>query len=238
MLKCDGVSVVFGGLTAVNNVSFNVHKNEILGMIGPNGAGKTTLFNAICGDTSNAVGKIVFEDRNISNMTKDSRCRLGIGRTFQIPQLFEKLTVKENVLIGALCKESHISNALGIAEKMMELLEIEDLGDQFPAVLTIGQRKRLELARALATQPDLLLLDEIMGGLHYNEVEDTIALLKKIRDQGITIFLIEHVISAVVSLCERVIVMNQGIFIAEGTPSEVMSNNEVIDAYLGRAEDA
>lgn len=238
MLKCNGISVVYGGLIAVNDASFNVNKHEILGMIGPNGAGKTTLFNAICGDTNNAVGNIVFKNGCISNMAKDSRCRQGIARTFQIPQLFEKLTVKENVIIGALCKESHMSNALEIAEKVIKSVKIEDLADLYPAVLTIGQRKRLELARALATQPNLLLLDEIMGGLHYNEVEDTIVLLKKIREQGITIFLIEHVISAVVSLCDRVIVMTQGKFIAEGTPTEVMSNNEVIDAYLGRDEDA
>lgn len=238
MLKCDSVSVVFGGLTAVNKVSFNVNKNEILGMIGPNGAGKTTLFNAICGDVNNATGKISFEDRDISQMSTDSRCRLGIGRTFQIPQLFEKLTVKENVMIGALCRAPNVSNALETAEAVLESVEIKDLGDHYPSELTIGQRKRLELSRALATQPKLLLLDEIMGGLHQNEVEETVALLKKIREQGITIFMIEHVISAVVSLCDRVTVMNQGKFIAQGTPSEVMANNEVIDAYLGRAEDA
>ncbi|GBF34931.1 branched-chain amino acid transport ATP-binding protein LivG [Desulfocucumis palustris] len=238
MLKCDSVSVVFGGLTAVNKVSFNVDENEILGMIGPNGAGKTTLFNAICGDAKSATGKVSFEDRDITPLTTDSRCRLGIGRTFQIPQLFETLTVKENIMIGALCRVPNISSASEIAEKIMELLEIKDLGAHYPAVLTIGQRKRLELSRALATQPKLLLLDEIMGGLHYNEVEETVALLKRIREQGITIFMIEHVISAVVSLCDRVTVMNRGGFIAQGTPSEVMENNEVINAYLGRAEDA
>ncbi|SHN81935.1 ABC transporter ATP-binding protein [Desulfitobacterium chlororespirans] len=238
MLKCSSVSVSFGGLKAVDDVSFNVKKNEILGMIGPNGAGKTTLFNAICGDVRNAGGEIIFEGKSLSNLTKDLRCRQGIARTFQIPQLFENLSVRENVLIGALCKESQMSEALAVTERVLRSVKIEKLADLYPDVLTIGQRKSLELARALATQPDLILLDEIMGGLHVNEVEETVALLKEIRQQGVTVFLIEHVISAVVSLCDRVVVMNQGKLIAEGTAAEVMSDHEVIDAYLGREDDA
>lgn len=238
MLKCDGVSVVFGGLIAVNDVSFFVKQDEILGMIGPNGAGKTTVFNAICENARNVSGQIYYKNRDISHVSIDARCRLGIGRTFQIPHLFEKLNVKENVMIGALCKAPDIIKASAIAENVLEAVEIKDIADSYPSMLTIGQRKKLELSRALATQPKLLLLDEIMGGMHYNEVEEICVLLKKIRNQGITIFMIEHVISAVVTICDRVIVLNQGKVIAEGEPPEVISNKEVIDAYLGRTEDA
>jgi len=236
MLRCKNIVVRFGGLVAVNNVDLHVTEGGITGIIGPNGAGKTTLFNVICGFARTVKGSIIYKDQEIKNLAVDARVRLGIGRTFQIPQPFERLTVKENSVIGALYYKRNLQEALGVSDEILELLEIADIADCYPGQLPIGLRKKLELAKALSTNPQLLLLDEIMGGLHPNEVNEMCQIVRKINKRGLTVLLIEHVIGAAVSLCDRIVVMDQGRIIADGSPDQVMADEKVVDAYLGRNE--
>ncbi|SFJ55224.1 ABC transporter ATP-binding protein [Thermoflavimicrobium dichotomicum] len=234
MFSVKNVVKRFGGLIAVDHVSFEIQKGGIFGIIGPNGAGKTTLFNLIMGNLALDEGEIRFHDQIISGKKTHEIAALGIGRTFQMVKPFGGLTVEQNVLMGALPKHNTFQEARKVARQIMDLLELTPYQDEIAQTLPVGLKKKLELARALATQPQLLFLDEVMGGLHPREVQDMIEVIRYLnREQNMTICMIEHVMSAVMALCDRILVLQQGRKLAEGTVEEVTRNPEVIQAYLG-----
>lgn len=233
LLELKGVSKNFGGLKAVSQVSLTLEEGEILGIIGPNGAGKTTLFNTITGFYKPDEGEIWFRGERLIDLKPHQICKRGMVRTFQIVKPFLELTTLDNVMIAALNRTKHIHEATEKALRTIEMVGLKDKAQTLATGLTLPHRKRLELARALATEPKLLLLDEVMAGLTPTEVDELIRLLKEINRQGITILLIEHVMRGVMALSQRVIVLNYGQKIAEGIPEEVVKNRQVIDAYLG-----
>ncbi len=233
MLDVEGLSKSFGGLKAVDNASLSVGAGEIVGLIGPNGAGKTTLFAAIAGFHKPDAGRIALEGRDITGLAPHRICAAGMVRTFQITQPFAKISVRENIMVGAYFRTADRRAAERKAEAVAAQVGMEDQIDQLGADLTVAGRKRLELARALATGPQLLLLDEVMAGLNPTEITEIVGIIQKIRASGVTILLIEHVMQAVTSLAERVYVLNQGRMIAEGTPAAVAENPQVVEAYLG-----
>ena len=233
MLEVSGVSKSFGGLKAVDQASLAVRAGEIVGLIGPNGAGKTTLFAAIAGFHHPDEGRIAFEGNDITGLPPHKICAAGMVRTFQITQPFAKISVRENIMVGAYFRTADRHAAITRAEHVAGIVGMAGQLDQLGADLTVAGRKRLELARALATGPRLLLLDEVMAGLNPTEISEIVAILKAIRQSGITILLIEHVMQAVTSLAERVYVLNQGRMIANGTPAEIADNAQVVEAYLG-----
>ena len=235
-LQLELVAKSFSGLMAVSFVSLNVVEGEILGLIGPNGAGKTTLFNLITGLYRPSKGRIVFEGMDITTIAPHARCRLGIARTFQLVRPFLQLTVLENVSIGRAYGRDSIKNRRQAETEALAILEKVGLADRASAKahsLTLVQRKRLELARALAAKPKLLLLDELLAGLNPSEMLASMELIQNIRTTGITIIMVEHLVKAVFGLSDRIVVLNAGEKIAEGTPEEVANNPRVIDAYLG-----
>jgi len=236
ILEGENVTKYFGGLTAVNNVDFNLNQGEIVGLIGPNGAGKTTLFNLISGALPTTAGEIRYKDRKITSLRPNQICKRGIARTFQLIKLFGNMTVYENVLLASLFGMSKGINESDAERKSLELLEYVGLSavrGTHAKDLTLANQKRLELARALATEPELLLLDELMAGLNPTEVAQAMDLVIRIRDKGITIFMIEHVMKAIMSVCDRIMVLHHGVKIAEGTPEEITTNTKVIEVYLG-----
>ncbi len=233
MLEVAGLSKAFGGLKAVDEASLTVDAGEIVGLIGPNGAGKTTLFAAIAGFHRPDAGRIAFGGHDITGLPPHKICAAGMVRTFQITQPFAKITVRENIMVGAYLATADRRAAAAKAEAVAAQVGMADQLDQNGADLTVACRKRLELARALATGPRLLLLDEVMAGLNPTEISEIVAIIKAIRQSGVTILLIEHVMQAVTSLAERVYVLNQGRMIAEGTPAEIAENPQVVEAYLG-----
>jgi len=233
MLEVRGLSKSFGGLKAVDQASLDVRQGEIVGLIGPNGAGKTTLFAAIAGFHAPDAGRVAFEGKDITGLAPHRICAAGMVRTFQITQPFAKISVRENIMVGAYFRTADRKLAEREAEAVAGVVDMTDQLDQMGADLTVAGRKRLELARALATRPRLLLLDEVMAGLNPTEITEIVQVIRAIRDSGITILLIEHVMQAVTSLAERVYVLNQGRMIAEGTPAAIADNPEVIEAYLG-----
>ena len=233
MLEVAGLSKAFGGLKAVDEASLKVDAGEIVGLIGPNGAGKTTLFAAIAGFHRPDAGRIAFGGHDITGLPPHKICAAGMVRTFQITQPFAKITVRENIMVGAYLATADRRAAAAKAEAVAAQVGMADQLDQNGADLTVACRKRLELARALATGPRLLLLDEVMAGLNPTEISEIVAIIKAIRQSGVTILLIEHVMQAVTSLAERVYVLNQGRMIAEGTPAEIAENPQVVEAYLG-----
>ena len=233
MLEVRGLSKSFGGLKAVDQASLDVRQGEIVGLIGPNGAGKTTLFAAIAGFHAPDAGRVAFEGKDITGLTPHRICAAGMVRTFQITQPFAKISVRENIMVGAYFHTADRKLAEREAETVAGMVGMTGQLDQMGADLTVAGRKRLELARALATGPRLLLLDEVMAGLNPTEITEIVQVIRAIRDSGITILLIEHVMQAVTSLAERVYVLNQGRMIAEGTPAAIADNPEVIEAYLG-----
>lgn len=233
ILTVKNLTKRFKGLVAVSNMNFEVQEGEVLGLIGPNGAGKTTLFHSICGFHTPEEGSILFQGREIRGMKPESICKLGVARTFQIVQPFGRLTLLENVMVGAFNQTRQFGDA-----KQMAFKELDTVGMAHKAYirmsdLSFPEQKKVELARALATQPKLLFLDEVMSGLNPTEVEEMIQLIRNIRDLGITIVFVEHLMAAVMSLSDRVIVMNQGEKIADGKPDEVTRNQMVVEAYLG-----
>ncbi|HTY70333.1 MAG TPA: ABC transporter ATP-binding protein [Alphaproteobacteria bacterium] len=234
MLEVRDLTRRFGGLLAVSGVSLSVASGEIVALIGPNGAGKTTLFAMISGFVTPDTGTVRFEGRDITGMAPHEICRLGLARTFQIAQPFGRLSVRENIAVGAHLRIADRQDALRRAEAVARQLGMERLLDQPAAALTVAGRKRLEVARALATGPRLLLLDEVMAGLNPTELAEIVPVLRAIRDAGVTILLIEHVMQAVVSLAERVYVLNQGRMIAEGPPAQIATTSAVVEAYLGQ----
>jgi branched-chain amino acid transport system ATP-binding protein len=233
MLEVAGLSKSFGGLKAVDEASLTVDAGEIVGLIGPNGAGKTTLFAAIAGFHRPDAGRIAFDGSDITGLPPHKICAAGMVRTFQITQPFAKITVRENIMVGAYFTTADRRAAAEKAEAVAAQVGMADQLDQNGADLTVAGRKRLELARALATGPRLLLLDEVMAGLNPTEISEIVTIIKSIRKAGVTILLIEHVMQAVTSLAERVYVLNQGRMIAEGTPAAIAENPLVVEAYLG-----
>jgi branched-chain amino acid transport system ATP-binding protein len=233
MLEVRELSKSFGGLKAVDQASLDVRQGEIVGLIGPNGAGKTTLFAAIAGFHKPDAGRVAFNGQNITGLAPHRICSAGMVRTFQITQPFAKISVRENIMVGAYLHTADRKVAEHEAEAVARMVGMAGQLDQKGADLTVAGRKRLELARALATGPRLLLLDEVMAGLNPTEITEIVQVIRDIRDSGITILLIEHVMQAVTSLAERVYVLNQGRMIAEGTPAAIADNPQVVEAYLG-----
>jgi branched-chain amino acid transport system ATP-binding protein len=235
MLEVVNVSKRFGGLLAVDGASLTVAEGSIAGLIGPNGAGKTTLFSMIAGAVPPTAGEISFAGQRIDGLKSHEVCHRGIGRTFQITQPFAGLSVRENIAVGAHLHHRRRADALAAAAEVAKLVGMAALLDRPAASLTVAGRKRLELARALATRPRLLLLDEVMAGLNPTEIGEIIGVIRGIRDSGVTVLLTEHVMQAVMSLCEHIHVLNQGRVIAAGAPSLLVTDPKVVEAYLGRA---
>lgn len=236
LLEGKRVTRYFGGLAAVQKVDFHVEQGEIVGLIGPNGAGKTTLFNLISGALAPQSGEIWFKGENITGMKPHVICRKGIARTFQLVRVFPNMSVLENVLLGVLFGKSDgrtMGQARAEAEKWLDYVGLSTMKDVPARSLTLANQKRLEVARALATGPELLLLDELMAGLNPTEVAQAMDLVRRIREQGITVFMVEHVMKAIMGICDRIIVLHHGEKIAEGTPQEIATNRTVIEVYLG-----
>lgn len=236
LLEGKRVTRYFGGLAAVQKVDFHVERGEIVGLIGPNGAGKTTLFNLISGALAPQSGEIWFKGENITGMKPHVICRKGIARTFQLVRVFPNMSVLENVLLGVLFGKSDgrtMGQARAEAEKWLDYVGLSTMKDVPARSLTLANQKRLEVARALATGPELLLLDELMAGLNPTEVAQAMDLVRRIREQGITVFMVEHVMKAIMGICDRIIVLHHGEKIAEGTPQEIATNRTVIEVYLG-----
>jgi branched-chain amino acid transport system ATP-binding protein len=234
MLNLSSVSKSFRGLRAVQDASFEVREGEIAGLIGPNGAGKTTCFNMIAGVFAPDAGKIEFLGKPLNALRSDQVCAAGIGRTFQIVKPFAGLSVLDNVMVGAFLRESSTAGARAVAMSVLKKLHLESTADLPAASLTLPDRKRLEVARALATRPRLLLLDEVMAGLRPTECDQIIAVFRELnRAEGLTILLIEHVMRAVMALAGRIVVLHHGEVIARGTPEEVVRQPAVLESYLG-----
>jgi branched-chain amino acid transport system ATP-binding protein len=234
LLTLDSVTKRFRGLVAVDQVSFAVPQGAIFAVIGPNGAGKTTLFNMIAGALAPTSGAIAFAGGAIQGLTADAICRRGIARTFQIVRPFPALSVEDNVVVGALVRLRDVASARARARAVLQQLDLFDKRRRIAATLTLPDRKRLEVARALATEPQLLLLDEVMAGLRPTETDRMVAILQSLnRDSGLTILLIEHVMRAVMALASRVLVLDHGIAIAEGPPEDVVRDPAVVQSYLG-----
>jgi branched-chain amino acid transport system ATP-binding protein len=233
ILEIKGVTKKFKGLTALKDVSFNIHRNEIVGLIGPNGSGKTTLFNVISGIFHPDEGSVVLQGENISSEIPHVICQKGIGRTFQIAKPFINLTVLDNVIIGALNHSKNINTAREQAKRILRMVELEDMASMLGRDLPVLFRKRLELARALATGPEFLMLDEVMAGLNPIEIMNMISFLKEIAETGLTMLVVEHIMHAIINISDRVVVIQGGQLVAEGPPHEVMKNPKVLDAYLG-----
>lgn len=239
LLEGKGVSIHFGGLAAVDDVDFYVDKGEVVGLIGPNGAGKTTLFNIISASLQPKPGEIIFNGKKINGLQPYQVCRLGIARTFQTVKLFSSLSVIENVRIGSLfgAQKRLTKGATSEAKELLKFVGLEDVTYAPARDLTLAHQKRVEVARALATKPSLLLLDEIMAGLNQTELLEAMKLVKKIQKKGITVVIVEHVMSAIMGICDRIIVLHHGAKIAEGTPQEVANSKTVIEVYLGAQSD-
>ncbi len=233
LLSVAGVSKRFRGLVAVDHVSCEVMKGEIFAVIGPNGAGKTTLFSTIAGALKPDEGEIRLNGERIDGLRPDEICRRGVARTFQIVRPFPALTVEDNIMVGALLRTADTVRAAEITRDVMRRLDLFDKRARMAKSLTLPDRKRLELARALATAPQLLLLDEVMAGLRPTETDRIVAILRELNSQGLTILLIEHVMRAVMALADRVLVLHHGAAIALGRPADVVREPAVVESYLG-----
>ncbi len=233
MLRVDGVSKHFAGLQAVKEVNFEIQEGEVVGLIGPNGAGKTTLFNLISGFIRPDQGSIFFKEKDLRSRKPHEICRLGLTRTFQIVQPFKNLTLFENILIGALNRLNSFTKAVSVTHEIIDLVGLARAQKRYGLDLNIVESKKLEIAKALSTGPSLLLLDEIMAGLNPTEVQQVVDLLMKLNRNGITLLVIEHNMRAIMSISHRLIVLNYGVKIYEGSPEKALKDSAVIDAYLG-----
>jgi branched-chain amino acid transport system ATP-binding protein len=234
LVEARNITKAFGSFKAVDGASLAVQPGTILGLIGPNGAGKSTLFNCLTGDVRPASGCVLLGGRDVTRLPPEQRARLGLARTFQVPQTFEQMTVLENVMIGAFLRTPHAGEARERARMVVADMELAAVADQPARSLGTPGRKRLEIARAMATAPKVLLLDEAMAGLMPADVRRAIALIRRIHESGVTIIIIEHIIEVINSLAQHVVVLHQGRGIAAGTPAEITRNPQVIEAYLGR----
>jgi len=240
ILDVSDLSKSFGGLKAINKVNMSVFEGEIVGLIGPNGAGKTTMFNLIAGFLTPEKGKVTFQGKNITGVKTHKICQKGIARTFQIPRPFQHLTVLENMMVGTGFGAGFFNKNKAF-EKIDSILNMAGLSDkifQHADSLNLVERKKLEIARALSTEPKLILLDEVIGGLNPTEVLEMIELIKKLRDMGLSILLIEHVMKVIMTLSDRVVVLHYGKNLCEGTPEKVVNDPNVIEAYLGSGANA
>ena len=234
LLSAENVSKTFGSLRAVAGADLTIEEGEIIGLIGPNGAGKSTFFNCLAGDTQPTTGKITFDGFDVTNAPPEEHARRGIGRTFQVPATFEDMTILDNVMVGAFLRHPHRADAREHALTVLEIAGLKDRQDMRARSLGTPGRKRLEIARVLATGPRLMLLDEALAGLTPAELQQAIALVRKIHQTGVTIVIVEHIMEVIMTLAERVIVFNQGHVIAQGKPTDVVKDESVIEAYLGR----
>jgi branched-chain amino acid transport system ATP-binding protein len=235
LLEIKKVSKFFGGLAANLDVSFSVESGSIQGLIGPNGAGKTTLFNCITGYDPPSRGDIVFEGRRMNGLRPDAVCRLGMARTWQKVRPLARMTVVDNVMVGALCRTNSLTRAREEALEQLKIVHLDHRADVKAGSLPIGERKKLEVARVLATRPKMLLLDEVMGGLNPAESEEIIRMILDIKKLGITQMVIEHNMRAIMRISDRIVVLNSGEKLAEGGPQEIVSNPAVVQAYLGES---
>jgi branched-chain amino acid transport system ATP-binding protein len=237
LLKVDGMCKSFGGLMAINDLGFEVNEGEIIGLIGPNGSGKTTTLNLITGFLKPDTGMINFRGEEIAGFPRHRVCEIGIARTFQLIKPFLNFTALQNVMVGRIYGHEPVKNLNDATKESKEILERVGLLDKAEVRaknLRLMERKRMELARALAAKPTLLLLDELMAGLNHAEAEEAMDLIKQIRDSGITIIVVEHIVKAILGLSDRIIVLNMGEKIAEGAPLDVINDSQVIDVYLGK----
>ena len=237
LLKITGVTKAFGGLVALDKVDMHVNQGEIVGLIGPNGAGKTTLFNVIAGSFLPEQGKIYFQGQNVTPLKAHNVCKLGIARTFQVPKPFKNLTLLENMMVGT-CFGAGLGKSKESLNKIEEILRFAGLEDKISSkadTLNLVERKKMEVSKALSTSPKLVLFDEVMAGLNPSETVEMITFIGKLRDRGLTILLIEHLMKVIMTLSDRVVVLDYGRKICEGKPQGVANNAQVIEAYLGKS---
>ncbi|MFI4988651.1 MAG: ABC transporter ATP-binding protein [Alphaproteobacteria bacterium] len=235
LLRAEHIGKAFGGFPALSDASLAVSEGEIIGLIGPNGAGKSTFFNCLAGDLRPSAGRVLCDEVDITVASPEAHARLGIGRTFQVPATFEEMTILENVMVGAFLRHPREREAREAARRVLALTGLEGLAGQKAKSLGTPGRKRLEIARVMATEPRLLLLDEALAGLTPSEIHRAIELVRAIHQTGVTLVIVEHIMEVILTLAERIVVFNQGRVIAAGVPREVVGDPAVIEAYLGHA---
>jgi branched-chain amino acid transport system ATP-binding protein len=233
LLAAEKIAKSFDGFTAVRGADLTVAQGEIVGLIGPNGAGKSTFFNCVAGDMVPSAGRVLFDSADLTRASAEAHARAGIGRTFQVPATFEDMTVLENVMVGAFLRRPHRHDARDHALRIIEMTGLAAQASQRARALGTPGRKRLEIARVLASEPRLMLLDEALAGLTPAELQEAIALVRRIHAIGVTLVIVEHIMEVIMTLAERVLVFNQGAVIAHGKPDEIVRNEAVIEAYLG-----